>query len=127
MTRYEYANKWMEEYKEYNKVFEKYGVSIPEMANMQAEIEEGKYRVVVTSEKFHRTASGRWQSKPFETETKEIDARNYINIISAIPLFKDRVKKAYTKYGYLPIELTCISWGTAETKARRTFKFETIA
>ena len=126
MTGYEYASKWNKEYKDYNKVFSKYGISIGAMANMQEAIDEGKYRLTVTHEKYHRTPGGRWQKKPYESKTEVIGAEFYMNIITAIPLFKDRVSMEYTKYGRIPTELSCVSWGTGETKARRIFKFESL-
>ncbi len=126
MTNNEYARKWNEEYKQYNKVFSKYGLHIPEMANMQTEIDKGRYKIIIITEKYHRTATGRWQTKPYETETKEINVDHYMNVIAAIPLFKDRVVKSYTSYGYIPVELTCISWGTMDTKIKRIFKFEKL-
>ena len=96
------------------------------MASMQAEIDKGKYKLTVTSEEYHRTPSGRWQSKPYETETYDIGVEYYLNVITSIPIFKDRVSKGYTKYGYIPTELSCVSWGTGDTKARRVFKFESL-
>lgn len=126
MTAYEYTMKWAEEYKMYSKTLKKYGVNIAQMAMMQEEIDNGKYRVVVTSERFHKTPSGNWQSKPYESETKEIDAKIYLNIITSIPMFDDKVTLGYTKYGRIPVGLSCISWGTGDTKAKRTFKFESL-
>ena len=126
MNGYEYTKKWNNEYKDYYKVLAKYGVYISEMANMQEAIDNGKYKITLTSEKYHRTPSGRWQSKPYESETIEINAEYYMNTISSIPIFKDRVRSSYTQYGYIPTELSCVSWGTGETKAKRTFRFESM-
>ena len=126
MKAYEYVKELVKEYKMYSKTLDKYGVSIGSMASMQEEIDNGKYRVTVTTEYFNRTPSGRWQSKPYESKTEEIDAKYYMNCITSIPIFKDRVSKEYTKYGYIPTVLSCVSWGTGDKKAKRTFKFESL-
>lgn len=127
MNGHEYVTKWNEEYKSYIKILAKYNVYLGEMANMQAAIDRGEFKLTIVNERYHRTPSGRWQSKPYETQTQEIDAEFYMNTITSIPLFKDRVVKTYTQYGYIPTELSCVSWGTADTKAKRTFKFESLS
>lgn len=126
MKAYEYIKKWKEDYYDYRRTLGKYNVSVSTMANMQTEIDEGKYKVTCLTEMFHRTPGGNWQKKPYESKETEIDAEFYMNVITSIPMFNDRVSYSYTKYGYIPTTLSCISWGTGETKAKRTFTFTTV-
>lgn len=126
MSVIENVAKWNAEYKVYKHTFKKYGISIPAMADMQNEIENGLYNLSVTTEYFDKTDGGYWRAKPYKRNEEEIDAVWYMNCITAIPMFNDRVTYVKTKFGKLPHTLTAISWGTGDTKVRRTFHFEEV-
>ena len=126
MTLYEISDSLHREYKEYYKTLAKYGVYVSYIASLQADILNGKKKLVCTTKSYRRTASGRFSSVPYESESKEIQARNYLNIISSIPMFGDRVKKQYTAYGYIPMTLTCFRWGDAAIKKVREFEIITL-
>lgn len=126
MKKYEYEVELNKIFRKYITILSKYGVSIPQMANMQNAIDNGKYKITVIEEKFEKTKSGKWSSNPYKTNTEEIDVEYYLNVISSIPMFKDKVKYKCTKYGKIPYKLTCTSWGDGTVKSIRTFRFETI-
>lgn len=126
MKAYEYVEKYNYEYREFKEEFAKYGISIVEMAAMQEAIDNGKCRLVCTREMFHKTAGGNWQKKPFETSTEEFNAKNYMNMITSIGLFNDRVTKSDTEYGCIPVKLSRTSLEKASIKIKRTFKFESL-
>lgn len=119
---YAISNELCNEYREYFKTLDKYNCNTAELAKLQYEIETGAKKLVCIEKSYYRTNSGRFSSVPYESKEKEINVRFYLNIISSIPIFKDRVKKAYTKYGYIPVMLTCFCWGDRGEKKVREFK-----
>ena len=107
-------------FNKYGKVFRKYGVTMSNMGLLKSHIDEGKTHLIVTETMYEKTSNG-WT--PTETIEKEFHVDNYLNVISSIPIFKDRVTYGNTMYGRIPMKLSCISWGTGNLKAVREFKF----
>lgn len=70
--------------------------------------------------------------KWIETETRstEMTIENYFNIVDAVPFFRrlsgsrgEKITKAYTKYGLIPVEIDSLSPDRTEKVIRRfTFK-----
>jgi hypothetical protein len=115
-----------DQYKDYNKTFAKYGIRLTEIASLQDDINKGLVSLTVTIKYYRRTSSGRWSSKPYKTETLDYAVDQYLNTITSIPMFKDRVTREYLKWGYIPTRLSCVSWGDASTKAVREFTFKNL-
>ena len=66
--------------------------------------------------------------KLLETNTENINNENYLNIVDAVPFFKnlggyEKIDAGYTKYGYIPKFLNSISPDRAE-KITRQFIFD---
>jgi hypothetical protein len=87
------------------------------------------YTITLTTIKYDRTASGKsWKSKPTLEENEIIKFKNYFNYLSSVQFFKDlggyeRVDKNYTIAGYIPVQITSISFDKTE-KIIYKFKFE---
>jgi hypothetical protein len=126
LTAGEISTKLWNDYKKYNKTLAKYGVNTSEMASLQDDINKGLASITVTVSYYGRTPSGRWSSKPYKTETLDYAVDQYLNTITSIPMFKDRVTREYLKWGYIPTRLTCVSWGDASTKVVREFTFKSL-
>ena len=67
--------------------------------------------IICTTTKEIKNGS-RWTAENTTTET--IDGEYYVNCIESIPFFrsldgKERVIKAYTKFGYVPVKIISIS------------------
>lgn len=119
----ERRSKMKETFEQYGSTLREYGVYMTDMSQLQADVENGITEIILEKEMFKRLPSGRFPVKPYERSTETVSAEFYLNAISSIPFFKDRVKRSYTLYGHIPTELSCISWGTGDTKATRKFKF----
>lgn len=87
------------------------------------------YKITLIETRYEKTASGKsWKKNPTIEEVTEIKFENYFNYISSIEFFKniggyERVEKAHTIIGYIPIQITSIS-PNKETKVVRKFKFD---
>ena len=87
------------------------------------------YKITLTEIRYEKTVSGKsWKKNPISEEVTEIKFENYFNYISSVEFFKniggyERVEKAYTTIGYIPIQITSIS-PNKDTKVVRKFKFE---
>ena len=64
-----------------------------------------------------------------EKEVKQMTIENYFNIVDAVPFFRrlsggrgEKVVKAYTKYGLIPVEISSLSPNRTE-KVIRKFSF----
>ena len=88
-----------------------------------------QYRIILITERYERTSSGKsWKKNPVEINKSIINSENLKNIISSIPFFRnlggsERVTKGYTIAGFIPVELSSIS-PDKETKIVRKFKVE---
>lgn len=121
----EIANNFYDEYnKKYAKVLNKYGCNTSELAQLQFDIENGKKELICTIKYYKRLPSGRFSTKAYEEKEKKINVNFYLNTITSIPMFGDTTKKYYTSYGYIPMLLTCFSWGDRSIK--RVTEFDII-
>lgn len=74
----------------------------PEASNLIC----GNYKITLNVTLYNRYGK-RWKEK--SSETKDVSGEFYYNCLSSIPFFKDRVERAYTYAGYIPVKLTCYS------------------
>ena len=71
----------------------------------------------------HQTKNGsRYVTSSVQTES--ITGENYLNTVEAIPFFKnlggsEKVSKAYTKYGLIPVEIVSTSPDKSERVIRK--------
>ena len=96
----------------YLKTLEKYNVWTT-IANIDL-------KVTCVSEKYRKDGRKTFPTTP--TEAEVIDhwtTEQYLNCITSIPFFRDRVEKGYTPYGYVPIKLTSYSPDGNEKWVRR--------
>lgn len=119
MKAFDY-NAWFNEahpafQKSYRKTLDKYNVSRSFYYTDQ--------KVFLKVERFRKDGRKNFPSKPCETEYFDWGTREYLNAVTAIPFFKDRVTMGYTAWGYIPVMMTCYSPDGNE-KIRRTFHFE---
>lgn len=103
----EYATK-------YEKLFSKYEIDPYTMEN----------RVVVIEKKeiFEKLGRKCYPKKATVTEYSVLPLGNYLNTVTGVLFFHDRVERSYTKYGYIPYTMTCHKPDNTK-KIRRTFKY----
>ena len=88
-----------------------------------------QYKIILTTERYEKTSSGKsWKKNPVETTKEVISPEEFENIISGISFFRslggsERVTKGYTIAGFIPVELSSISPNKA-IKIVRKFKVE---
>ena len=80
-------------------------------------------RVFCFTERYYKNGRKNFPKKPSETERFDWGPREYLNCITAIPFFKDRVEMGYTQYGFIPVKLTHYSFD-GNLKWVRRFAFE---
>ena len=107
-------------YKEFKKVYKWLIKQAPEVTSLY-----GRDETISHTETTYIKRGGRWH----ETETKktEVNTEFYLNTFEAVPFFRnlggyERITKAYTKRGLIPVEVVSIS-PDKNTKIVRTFKF----
>ncbi|MCM1233873.1 MAG: hypothetical protein NC489_27515 [Ruminococcus flavefaciens] len=110
------------EFAEYDTTFKKLGIDSYLFERINAFIADGGHLTVI-SNRYEKLGRKNFPKNPTETETEEINARNYACYLSSIGFFGDRVYKSYTYCGYIPTRLTCVS-PDSETKIERIFRFE---
>ena len=81
------------------------------------------YTITLTQETYEKQGRKCFPRKATETEVSEITTRNYLNYLTSIGFFGDRVEKSYTYIGLVPTKLTCTS-PDKEVKIIRRFKIE---
>ena len=109
------------EFADYNKAMAKvnvYGSTLDTLNN-------GSYRIIMTQNDYYLEGRKAFSRKPQKTEIQEITARQYACYISSIGFFGDRISKAYTAVGFIPVQLTCINPSRTH-KIERRFKIEII-
>jgi len=70
---------------------------------------------------YDKQSNGSWKKDIERSTIEKVSNEYYNNTIDAIPMFKDKVYRSYTKYGYIPTRLTAYSWGDGSTKVVREF------
>lgn len=104
------------------KTLYKYGCNISKLARLQYDIEHHKKVLICTIKYYKRLPPGGFSAKAYETSRKSINVEFYLNTIISIPMFEDTTKKQYTEYGYIPMTLTCYSWGDRSIKKVTEFE-----
>ena len=97
----------------YAKLFSKYGI-YPYM--MQ------KCVVIEKKETFEKLGRKCYPKKATETEYNVLPLGNYLNTVTGVLFFHDRVERSYTRFGYIPYSMTCHNPDNT-TKIRRTFQY----
>jgi hypothetical protein len=98
-------NELRENYRQYLKTFDKYGIRPEEIASFT----ENGGKITKIHEYYEKSATARYfSSKPKTVETEEISGENYLNICTWIGqwLGVKVTGKAYTYCGYIPSRLT---------------------
>lgn len=98
-------NELRENYRQYLKTFDKYGIRPEEIASFT----ENGGKITKIHEYYEKSAtSRRFSSKPETVETEEISGENYLNICTWIGqwLGVKVTGKSYTYCGYIPSRLT---------------------
>lgn len=99
-------------YEEYKHSFDKCNLTPSILFDLQ---DHGKITVTVTTkDKNYKVVS---------EEKENISFNYFINTISGISFFNDRVTKGYTKFGYIVTELRCCSPSKRIRKVR-VFKYD---
>jgi hypothetical protein len=81
--------------------------------------------IITETKTTYTKRGGRWIAT--ETTTEKITPEFYLNGVAAVPFFRglggfERLTKAYTKYGFIPVESISINPDKTK-KVVRTFKF----
>lgn len=95
-------------YKEYARLFKKYGITPSDIDFIDYKVSSGQYSIVFTETRFtkqpgYKTFSG----ADVKITTRNIDAQYYFNTITGILFFNDKVEKRNTYLGNLISRLTC--------------------
>ena len=114
--------KLSDNFKNYSKLFKKYGITPGDIDDMNYNISSGRYTMECTVTKYtkqpgYKTFSG----ANIENETFNISAEFYYNCITGIQFFHDKVTMGYTYAGNIITSLTCYN-PDKTVKMIRTFK-----
>lgn len=109
-----------QEFKAYDRAMKRANVDSFTFEKVNNLIKNGG-RVVMTIERYNRR--GAKYNALVESETKDIDAREYACIMSSIGYFKSRCSMGYTYFGYISTKITDFA-PDRSCKLVRTFKFE---
>lgn len=107
------------EFKAYDRVMKRANVDSFTFEKVNSFIKNSG-RVIMTIERYNRR--GAKYSALVETETRDIDAREYACIMSSIGFFNSRLVKRYTYIGYIPETVTNYA-PDRSCKIVTTFKF----
>ena len=111
-------NEWKKEagvYAEkYGKLFSKYGIDPYTMENRVVVIEK--------KESFEKLGRKCFPAKATKEEYTVLPLGNYLNTITGVLFFHDRVTRCYDRFGYIPHSMTCHNPDNTK-KIRRTFKY----
>ena len=93
-----------DQYRQYSKTFDKYGIRIAETA---AFTENGGH-IIMTTERYEKSPTARYFSnKPKRIEVEEITGKQLLNVYSSIGYFSNKVTgQGYTFIGYIPLRIT---------------------
>lgn len=78
--------------------------------------------VVLTVEEFEKQGRKNYPAKPTNVYYNALTMDKYLNCLTGILFFHDRVKKAYHKYGYIPLYSTCHNPDSTK-KIRRNYEY----
>lgn len=99
----------------YSKLFSKYGIDPYTM-------EGHKVVVIEKKETFEKLGRKCYPKKATETEYSVLPLGNYLNTVTGVLFFHDRVERSYTRFGYIPYSMTCHNPDQTK-KIRRTFDY----
>ena len=105
------------EFKRYEKELKKAGLSLYDL-----DLIEDSYNVTMKEKRFEKRGRKTYGKYPVEEKEESITSRQLACYMSSIGFFGDRVEKAYTKLGYVPIRLTSVS-PDKEVKVVREFEY----
>jgi hypothetical protein len=108
-----------QEFSQYNRSMAKIGI----YGSTLDALNDGSYAITLTTKTWYRGEHKAFSRSPQVTETGKITARQYACYVSSIGFFRDRVSKAYTAAGFIPVRLTCYSPDRA-IKIERTFSVD---
>lgn len=78
--------------------------------------------VILKVEEFEKLGRQNYPKKATNTYYNVFTLDRYLNCLTGIFFFHDRVKKAYHKYGYIPLYMTCHNPDSTK-KVRRSFEY----
>lgn len=78
--------------------------------------------VVLTVEEFEKQGRKNYPTKPTNVYYNVLTMDRYLNCLTGILFFHDRVKKCYHKYGYIPLYSTCHNPDCTK-KIRRNYEY----
>jgi hypothetical protein len=107
-----------QEFKGYSRSMAKIGI----YGSTLDTLNDGSYDITLTTKTWYRGERKAFSKNPQVTETGKISARQYACYVSSVGFFRDRVNKAYTAAGFIPVRLTCYSPDRA-IKIERVFCF----
>jgi hypothetical protein len=99
---------------EYEKLFSKYGINPYAM--------EKRVLVIEKKETFEKLGRKCYPAKATKTEYTVLPFCNYLNTITGVLFFHDRVTRCYDRFGYIPYSMTCSNPDHTK-KIRRTFQY----
>ena len=105
-------------FKNYEKELKNFNLSLSDLDNMG-----NNYIITLTQKTFEKLGRKSFPIKPTEDLIDIIPAEYYVNYLISVSFFHDRIKKAYTFLGFIPVELACIS-PDKQTRIVRQFKIE---
>jgi hypothetical protein len=98
----------------YEKLFSKYGINPYAM--------EKRVLVIEKKEIFEKRGRKCYPAKATETKYTVLPFGNYLNTITGVLFFHDRVTRCYDRFGYIPYTMTCSNPDNTK-KIRRTFQY----
>lgn len=78
--------------------------------------------VICTTETFEKLGRQYYPKKATTTTYNVFTMDRYLNCLTGVLFFHDRVKKAYHKQGYIPLYMTCHNPDSTK-KVRRSFEY----
>lgn len=100
---------------EYSKLFAKYGID-------PCTMEYHEVVVIEKKETFEKLGRKCYPKKATKEEYTVLPLGNYLNTITGVMFFHDRVERSYTRFGYIPYSMTCHNSDNTK-KIRRTFDY----
>ena len=105
-----------QEFKAYNGAMAKLNI----YGSTLDDLNSGHYVIRLTTKTWYLGGRKSFSRNPQRVETEEVTARQYACYVSSVGFFRDRVGKAHTPAGFIPVRLTCYS-PDRTIKIERTF------
>ena len=78
--------------------------------------------IICKKETFEKLGRKNYPAKATNTDYSVLTMDHYLNCLTGILFFHDRVKKAYFKQGFIPSYMTCVNPDSTK-KVRRSFEY----